>query len=72
MTKDTERLLGKILANQENLEKMLERHFEEDRLLARRVYKIESKLTWFAGVGATLGVLWVIAGDFISRAVGLK
>ena len=67
-----ERLVGKILANQENLKEMLEKHFEEDRILAGRVSSIESRMSWAAGALAVLVVVWGFLSESIAKALGLR
>lgn len=67
-----ERLLGQLVEGQENLKSLLERHFEEDRELAKRVTRIEGTLKWWGGVLATIVFLWGALSDTILKAIGLK
>lgn len=74
-----ERTLGKILATQERILSQLENynnelreHIKEDKLIEKRIDKIENKFYYMYGFIAAIVGVFTITSDMLLAKLGLK
>lgn len=64
-------VLGKILAHQEYLKEMLERHFIEDKAAWDRIAVIEKKINWATGYAAAAASFVSFLFYSVAKKIGL-
>lgn len=74
-----ERTLGQILATQERILNELERHnkalddhIKEDKILEKRVDRIESRIAYASGIAVAIIASFSLMSDFILKQIGLR